>query len=65
MCHSEEDDELWNTDPHEYIRIKYGMYNLYLFLEAYFHLSTTEFFFDKEWVYICNFFAYFLTSKLP
>lgn len=24
MCHSDEDDELWNTDPQEYIRVKYG-----------------------------------------
>ena len=24
MCHSDEDEELWQTDPVEYIRIKYG-----------------------------------------
>lgn len=24
MSHSQEDEELWNTDPREYIRIKYG-----------------------------------------
>ena len=25
MCHSDQDEELWQTDPVEYIRIKYGM----------------------------------------
>lgn len=25
MCHSDEDDDLWNNDPHEYIRVKYGV----------------------------------------
>lgn len=25
MCHSEQDEELWQTDPIEYIRIKYGI----------------------------------------
>lgn len=24
MSYSEADEELWNTDPHEYIRIKFG-----------------------------------------
>ena len=24
MCHSDADEELWNSDPQEYIRIKYG-----------------------------------------
>ena len=24
MCHSEEDEDQWNNDPLEYIRIKYG-----------------------------------------
>lgn len=24
MSYSENDDELWNSDPHEYIRIKFG-----------------------------------------
>jgi hypothetical protein len=24
MCHSDADEELWETDPQEYIRIKYG-----------------------------------------
>lgn len=28
MCHSDEDEELWNTDPQEYIRIKYGTHNV-------------------------------------
>ncbi|ESO95346.1 hypothetical protein LOTGIDRAFT_214997 [Lottia gigantea] len=26
MCHSDEDEELWNTNPHEYIRIKYDVF---------------------------------------
>ncbi|KAK6191779.1 hypothetical protein SNE40_003377 [Patella caerulea] len=26
MCHSDEDDELWNTNPHEYIRVKYDVF---------------------------------------
>jgi hypothetical protein len=34
MCHSDEDDELWNTDPQEYIRIKYGKHrNNYYYYE--------------------------------
>jgi len=24
LCHSDEDDQLWNSDPVEYIRTKYG-----------------------------------------
>ena len=24
MCHSDEDEELWQSDPVEYIRVKYG-----------------------------------------
>ena len=24
MCHSDADEELWSSDPQEYIRIKYG-----------------------------------------
>jgi hypothetical protein len=24
MCHNEEDEELWQSDPVEYIRLKYG-----------------------------------------
>ncbi len=24
MCHSDEDEDLWNSDPHEYIRMKFG-----------------------------------------
>ena len=28
MCHSDEDEELWVNDPHEYIRIKYGKLTL-------------------------------------
>jgi hypothetical protein len=26
MCHSDEDEELWQTDPVEYIRIKYDVF---------------------------------------
>ena len=26
MCHSDADEELWSSDPQEYIRIKYGAY---------------------------------------
>ncbi len=26
MCHTDDDQELWESDPVEYIRIKYGMY---------------------------------------
>ena len=27
MSYSEADEELWNTDPHEYIRIKFGKFS--------------------------------------
>ncbi|XP_022334260.1 importin-7-like isoform X2 [Crassostrea virginica] len=30
MCHSDEDEELWNTDPQEYIRIKYDVFEDFL-----------------------------------
>ena len=32
MCYTEEDDELWQEDPYEFIRVKYGEKgnNLYL-----------------------------------
>ena len=31
MCHSDEDEELWQSDPVEYIRVKYGTcWNFYL-----------------------------------
>ena len=26
MCYSDKDDELWNEDPYEYIRMKFGQY---------------------------------------
>ena len=26
MCHSKEDEELWNDDPHEFIKVKNGDY---------------------------------------
>lgn len=25
MCHSEDDEQLWQSDPVEFIRVKYGM----------------------------------------
>lgn len=32
MCCTEKDEELWNTDPHEYIRSKFGIFlNIFLF----------------------------------
>lgn len=24
MCYTEEDDEMWQEDPYEFIRVKYG-----------------------------------------
>ena len=27
MCHSDEDQDLWESDPVEYIRVKYGKYS--------------------------------------
>ncbi|GAB1598816.1 importin-7-like isoform X2 [Argonauta hians] len=30
MCHNNEDDELWATDPHEYIRMKFDMFEDFL-----------------------------------
>lgn len=30
MCHSNEDDELWTADPHEYIRMKFGKILCYM-----------------------------------
>ncbi|KAK3603195.1 hypothetical protein CHS0354_036118, partial [Potamilus streckersoni] len=30
MCHSDDDEELWNTDPQEYIRIKYDVFEDFL-----------------------------------
>uniref|UniRef100_A0A2R5LJV7 Putative nuclear transport receptor ranbp7/ranbp8 importin beta superfamily n=1 Tax=Ornithodoros turicata TaxID=34597 RepID=A0A2R5LJV7_9ACAR len=26
LCHTNQDDELWNTDPHEYIRLKFDVF---------------------------------------
>lgn len=31
MCHSEADQELWESDPHEYISQKFGILNIKLF----------------------------------
>ena len=33
LCHSDEDEELWETDPIEYIRIKYGEFQYLVFVE--------------------------------
>ncbi|XP_064603784.1 importin-7-like [Liolophura sinensis] len=30
MCHTDEDEEMWNTDPHEYIRVKYDVFEDFL-----------------------------------
>lgn len=30
MCYSKADEELWNTDPYEYVRLKYGEQRLSL-----------------------------------
>ena len=26
MCYSDADQELWNSDPYEYVRVKFGVY---------------------------------------
>lgn len=31
MSYSADDEELWNTDPYEYIRVKFGNIHHYLF----------------------------------
>ncbi|CAG2114643.1 unnamed protein product [Medioppia subpectinata] len=30
MCYTDEDDELWSTDPHEYIRLKFDVFEDYV-----------------------------------
>ncbi|CAN7998754.1 unnamed protein product [Ixodes hexagonus] len=30
LCHTDQDDELWNTDPHEYIRLKFDVFEDFL-----------------------------------
>lgn len=30
LCHNDQDDELWKTDPHEYIRLKYDVFEDFL-----------------------------------
>lgn len=32
MCHSEADQELWESDPHEYISQKFGIFLVYFFI---------------------------------
>ena len=31
MCHSDEDQDLWESDPVEYIRVKYGEFFVYVY----------------------------------
>lgn len=31
MSFSDQDQELWETDPHEYIKLKFGKFSLLLF----------------------------------
>ena len=37
MCHSDEDEELWGSDPVEYIRVKYGAYKIRKQMWRYFY----------------------------
>ncbi|XP_075546837.1 importin-7 msk [Dermacentor variabilis] len=30
LCHNDQDDDLWKTDPHEYIRLKYDVFEDFL-----------------------------------
>jgi len=36
MCHTDDDEELWESDPVEYIRVKYGSF----LLHHYIYMST-------------------------
>lgn len=40
MCYKDEDEELWQEDPYEYIRMKFGKY-LYLAFIFCFHHNCT------------------------
>lgn len=46
MCHSDEDEELWVNDPHEYIRIKYDVFEDFLSpvmaAQTVFHSATSK-----------------------
>ncbi|KAK7098741.1 importin-7-like [Littorina saxatilis] len=46
MCHSDEDDDLWNNDPHEYIRVKYDVFEDFLSpvmaAQTVFHTATAK-----------------------
>ncbi|XP_005102563.1 importin-7 isoform X2 [Aplysia californica] len=46
MCHNDEDDELWNSDPLEYIRIKYDVFEDFLSpvmaAQTVFHSATAK-----------------------
>lgn len=33
MCYTDEDDELWQEDPYEFIRVKYGKHNFSIFID--------------------------------
>ena len=33
MCYTDEDDELWQEDPYEFIRVKYGKHNFSVFID--------------------------------
>lgn len=37
MCHSEADQELWETDPHEYISQKFGKFNYKILIQIEVH----------------------------
>ncbi|KAI8780568.1 importin-7, partial [Biomphalaria glabrata] len=46
MCHSDEDEELWSSDPHEYIRVKYDVFEDFLSpvmaAQTVFHSATAK-----------------------
>ncbi|KAK7477196.1 hypothetical protein BaRGS_00031581 [Batillaria attramentaria] len=46
MCHSDEDDDMWNNDPHEYIRVKYDVFEDFLSpvmaAQTVFHTATAK-----------------------
>lgn len=46
MCHSDEDEEMWKNDPHEYIRVKYDVFEDFLSpvmaAQTVFHSATAK-----------------------
>ncbi|XP_059170655.1 importin-7-like [Physella acuta] len=46
MCHSDEDEDLWTSDPHEYIRVKYDVFEDFLSpvmaAQTVFHSATAK-----------------------